>query len=502
MRFEKILILDDELIIRKSLQEFCHRKRIKVRTVGTVREALEQLQGDHGYDVMFLDVNLPDGEGTDVLESVKDVDNAPLAIMITGQGTVESAVRCMKLGAFDYLLKPFSMEQIELVLQKAAKFDRLVKVNAELSSGSTGTGKKRIIGKSEPMRMLQDMIRSVARTDATVMINGETGTGKELISHAIHLESLRRNKPFIKVNCAAVSESLIESEFFGHEKGAFTGAVSSRIGRFELADGGTLLLDEISEVSLSLQAKLLRVLQERELERVGGTKTIQVDVRIIATTNRDLLKSIEQGEFREDLYYRLNVFPIYSPALRERKEDIPLIAGSFLNEYSRKHGRKLTEFSGEAMELLLQHDWPGNVRELQNVVERAVILSHSGNVVQPKALPMEIQLLGKSFTGAVLLPNVAAQASVDEVEPETPQQPESAGDAAAPVLAAADLSVIDDAEDMTLAAVERRLILKSMEQCAGNRTQAAELMQISIRTLRNKLNQYKSEGRSEFAAYY
>lgn len=481
MRFEKILILDDELIIRKSLQEFCHRKRIKVRTTGTVKEALDQLQGDHGYDLMFLDINLPDGEGTDVLEALEGVENAPLAVMITGQGTIESAVRCMQLGAFDYLLKPFSTEQIEMVLQKAAKFDQLIKVNQELSVAAESSGTRPIIGKSAPMRGLLDLVRNVARTDATVMISGETGTGKELIAHAIHSESLRRSKPFIRVNCAAVSESLIESEFFGHEKGAFTGAVTSRIGRFELADGGTLLLDEVSEISLPLQAKLLRVLQERELERVGGTRTIKVDVRIIATTNRDLHQTIAKGEFREDLFYRLNVFPIYSPALRERKDDIPAIAGSFLAEFSRKHGRQLDGLSQSSLELMMLHDWPGNVRELQNVVERAVILSMNSKLVQPAALPMELQVLSAKTT--------PAQVTVSRPVAE----------AAEPAQA---MDLINTAEDLSLAAVERRLILHTLQQCEGNRVRASELMQVSVRTLRNKLTQYKEEGRVEFVPYF
>jgi DNA-binding NtrC family response regulator len=486
------------LIIRKTLQEYCHRKRIKVRTTGTVKEALEQLQGDHGYDLMFLDINLPDGEGTDILEALEGVEHAPMAVMITGQGTIESAVRCMQLGAFDYLLKPFSTEQIDMVLQKAAKFDRLVKVNQELTSVAESAGLRRIIGDSPPMRALQDLIRSVARTDATVMISGETGTGKELIAHAIHHESLRRAKPFIRVNCAAVSESLIESEFFGHEKGAFTGALSSRIGRFELADGGTLLLDEVSEISLPLQAKLLRVLQERELERVGGTRTIKVDVRIIATTNRDLHVSVEKGEFREDLFYRLNVFPVHSPALRERKGDIPAIATSFLHEFARKHGRKLDGFSPAALDLMMRHEWPGNVRELQNVVERAVILSLNSRSVEPAALPMEISMLqGKaSAAGATQAAAVAAQAAGD-TQPAAGAQPTSGAAAVSGVV-----DVIAEAEDMSLAAVERQLILRSLERCDGNRSKAAELMGVSIRTLRNKLAQYREEGRAEFAAYF
>ena len=503
MRFEKILVLDDELIIRKTLQEFLSRKRYKVKTAATVQEAMEQLKGDHDYDLMFLDVNLPDGEGTDILEAVQGDENAPLAIMITGQGTIESAVRCMKLGAFDYLLKPFSNDEIDIVLRKAAKFHRLVTVNQELTSETSSQGNRAIIGESPPMKSLQDLIRSVARTDATVLIEGETGTGKELVAHAIHNESLRRSKPFIKVNCAAVSETLIESEFFGHEKGAFTGAMQSRIGRFELADGGTLLLDEVSEISLPLQAKLLRVLQERELERVGGTKTIQVDVRIIATTNRDLMQSVKDGDFREDLYYRLNVFPLHSPALRDRKDDIPLISTSFLQEYSRKHGRKLESFSDEALDLLMRHTWPGNVRELQNIVERAVILSVSGNTILPASLPLEVQQLGSDRAGSSIQQTTRPESSVQPTSEVSESHVETAesGVAVGTATATKPAGLVLSGEDLSLASVERELILRCLKECGGNRTHAAEMMQVSIRTLRNKLSQYKEEGRTEFSEF-
>ncbi len=502
MRIDKILVLDDEFIIRKMLSEFLSRKRYKVRAASTVKEAVDQLQGDHDYDLMFLDINLPDGEGTDVLEAVQGSDNAPIAIMITGAGTIESAVRCMKLGAFDYLLKPFSNDEIDIVLQKAANFRRLVSVNQGLTSETSSLGNRSMIGISPPMKALNELIRSVARTDATVLIGGETGTGKELISHSIHNESLRRKKPFIKVNCAAVSETLIESEFFGHEKGAFTGASQSRIGRFELADGGTLLLDEVSEISLPLQAKLLRVLQERELERVGGTKTIRVDVRIIATTNRDLLQSVKDGDFREDLYYRLNVFPLHSPSLRERKEDIPLIAASFLQEFSRKHGRKLEGFDAKAMELLMRHDWPGNVRELQNVVERSVILSVSGSRVQPVALPLEVQQLTAGSSSAAAMPPEASSEKSAQLEPTRLAAVETAAESIHVSRPLETPGLVISGDDYTLASVERELILKCLKECGGNRTRAAEMMQVSIRTLRNKLSQYKDENREEFAEFF
>lgn len=510
MGVDKVLVLDDEMIIRRTLQEYCHRKRIKVRTVGTVAEAIKALSGDHGFDVMFLDVNLPDGEGTEILEAMEGRENSPLAIMITGQGSIESAVRCMRLGAYDYLLKPFSTDQIDMVLERTRKYNRLVQVNRALSSEGMGGGGE-IIGDSLPMARLKDLVQCVARTDATVMVSGETGTGKEMIAHAIHRNSLRKDKPFIRVNCAAVSESLIESEFFGHEKGAFTGALQSRIGRFELADGGTLLLDEISEVSLSLQAKLLRVLQEKELERVGGTKTIKVDVRIIATTNRNLEESVETGEFRQDLYYRLNVFPVQSPALRERREDVPGLARHFLGIYGRKHGRKLSGFSEPAMNALLKHDWPGNVRELQNTVERAVILSVGKSRVDIGSLPLDLQVLAsegmesetaagchnfefESSNGHSVLNNgsgrelLVAEPMVSEVS-----EAEDLSDRILPG---------SDSEDWSLEAMERRLVFETLERTEGNRTKAAELMKVSIRTLFNKINAYKKKGYEEFTPYF
>lgn len=490
MGIDKVLVMDDEMIIRRTLQEYCHRKRIKVRTVGTVAEAVKALEGDHGYDLMFLDVNLPDGEGTEILEAMEGRENSPLAIMITGQGTIESAVRCMQLGAYDYLLKPFSTDQIDMVLERTAKYNRLMQVNRELSNESASQGRA-IIGDSEAMQQLKDLIECVARTDATVMISGETGTGKELIAQAIHQSSLRKDKPFIKVNCAAVSESLIESEFFGHEKGAFTGAVQSRIGRFELADGGTLLLDEISEVSMGLQAKLLRVLQEKELERVGGSKTIKVDVRIIATTNRDLSKSIEAGEFRQDLYYRLNVFPLGSPPLRERKGDIALLAKYFLKVFCRKHGRKLQDFSEKAYRLMELHDWPGNVRELQNVVERAVILSTGRQWVDASVLPLEIQVLQPGTDSGAAVAEVMATEDAERGAPGEVQATQAG-------------MAVPEAEDadLSMESMERRLILEALRRTDGNRTKAAELMKVSIRTLFNKLNQYKKLGYSEFEAYF
>lgn len=490
MPAETVLILDDELIIRKTLQEFLTRKRHRVRTTETVEEAREVLfDSKTSFDLMFCDVNLPDGLGTDLLEEIQNMENPPVVVMITGQGTIESAVRCMKLGAFDYLLKPFSHDEIDIILGKANKFQRLIQLNQGLSSETSSTGSRHLVGESEPMERLQGLIQNVAQTDATVLITGETGTGKELISLAIHNASPRRKQPFIKVNCAAVSETLIESEFFGHEKGAFTGAVQSRIGRFELADGGTLLLDEVSEISLPLQAKLLRVLQEREFERVGGTKTIKVDVRILATTNRKLLQAVEDGTFREDLYYRLNVFPLESPSLRDRGQDVMLIAESFLKEFTRKHGRQLEGLSEATKRVLLCYNWPGNVRELQNVIERAVIMTVKGKWIEPVALPLEIQ-------------NYYAEQGGEMPAAESAAGPEPTGAVALGSPATdAPGQILDRSEDLSLASVERELILECLQRCDGNRTQAAKMMGVSIRTLRNKLSQYKEEARTEFEPF-
>ena len=311
MPIEKILVLEDDLIVRKSLEQQLRQRRYDVAAAATLAAAQEYL-GRDTFDLVFLDVRLPDGEGTDLLKAIQLRPQKPLAVMITGFGSVESAVECMRNGAFDYIIKPFSSDQIEITLKKAEEFTQLVKVNRLLSQDDEQAGPE-LLGKSQVMENLRQLIRRVGRTDATVLIQGESGTGKELVARGLYKESPRCNSPFIRINCAAVPENLIESEFFGHEKGAFTGALVKREGRFELAHTGTILLDEISEISPTVQAKLLRVLQEREFERVGGNRTLRVDVRVIATTNRLLEQSVERKEFRQDLFFRLNVVPIHVP---------------------------------------------------------------------------------------------------------------------------------------------------------------------------------------------
>jgi len=458
MAFEKILVLDDEPIVCRALQSQLRRKRYAVAAAGTIAEAERVLAGDH-FDMVFMDLRLPDGDGTQLLEKVARQQDAPFVVMMTGYATVESAVNCMRLGAFDYLIKPFSNGQIEIVIKKAEQYRHILNVAQYYSKEERET---EILGDSPAIRQVRQLIERVARTQATVLIQGESGTGKELIANEIHRQSSRAQAPFIRVNCAAISGTLIESEFFGHEKGAFTGALARREGRFELADGGTILLDEISEISPGLQAKLLRVLQEKQCERVGGNSTIQVDVRVIATTNRNLLKSVERGDFREDLYYRLNVFPIHNPPLRERKSDLPLLARAFVTRAGRKHGVHVQGLSAPALDALLAHDWPGNVREMQNTIERAVIMAGEGRLIEPATLG----LVSPGGRGA------AAQAS--------------------PVPSVG--VVIQSDEVVPLADVERSCILNALRVNGGNRTHAAEQLGIALRTLRNKLNEYRELG--------
>lgn len=465
MAVEKILVIDDEPFIRKTFEEVLRGKRYGVSSAGSIAEA-ERLMKREQFDVVFVDVRLPDGEGMSLLDRVSKGNPPPLAIMMSGFGTIESAVECMRAGAFDYLTKPFSIGQIEVLVKKAESYRQMLQVNEYLSAEVAGA--KDLVGSSTQISKLRDMLRKVAPTEATVLIQGENGTGKELVALALYHSSTRAHLPYIRVNCAALSENLMESEFFGHEKGAFTGAMERREGRFELANGGTLLLDEISEISPRLQAKLLRVLQEREFERVGGTKTIQVDVRVLATTNRDLRKAVENGDFREDLYYRLNVFPVSVPPLRERDGDIRVLSEYFLKRYSKQYNRPDLLLSSDCLAALESHHWPGNVRELQNAVERAVIMSEPGK-------PLISSLLG--------LPGLHPTALAVDVDPRVK-------DEVGLPLNAPDYSPVGDAS-VSLAELEKEHILKVLKACADNRTRAAEALEISIRTLRNKLHEYR-----------
>ena len=459
MGLDKILVVDDERAIRQALEGWLRAKRYGVSSADTLAGGDRLLRGDT-FDLVFLDLKLPDGPGIELLERIQKMPDRPQVVIMTGQATLDSAIAAIRLGAFDYLVKPFGKDNIELVIRRAEAFSQVVRVNQILSADMSDT--RDLIGTSPAFDNLREMIRKVAPTEATVLIQGENGTGKELVARALYRASGRAQSPYIKVNCAAVPENLIESEFFGHEKGSFTGATDRREGRFELADGGTLLLDEISEIPPHLQAKLLRVLQEREFERVGGTKTMKVDVRVLATTNRDLMKAVAAGEFREDLFYRLNVFPVHVPSLRERPADIPVLADHFLKRFARLHGRSIPGFSEAAAAALLQHRWPGNVRELQNAIERSVILTETAH-------PVEASTLGLTAAHAPVPSAAAAPAP----GPQSPPSPKPG----------ASLSLGD---------VEKEHILRTLESTGGNRAKAADVLQISIRTLRNKLNEYQT----------
>ena len=385
MSIEKIIVLEDDVILRKNLENQLRQRRYDVASAGTIAHAHELL-GKDTFDLIFVDVRLPDGEGTELLRELQSRPQKPLVVMVTGFGSVESAVECMRNGAFDYMLKPFSADQLEVTLKKAENFSQLLKVNEYFSHAEEDDSGYELLGQSPVMESLRQLIRKVARTQATVLISGESGTGKELVARALYRQSPRASAPFIKLNCAAIPENLIESEFFGHEKGAFTGAMNKREGRFELAHNGTILLDEISEISPQVQAKLLRVLQERELERVGGNRTIKVDVRVLATTNRRLEESVERKEFRQDLFFRLNVVPVAVPPLRDRIEDVPFLAQKFMQRFARKHGVRAAGISHNCQAAMKAHSWPGNVRELQNFVERAVILCGDSGMLEAEHL--------------------------------------------------------------------------------------------------------------------
>ncbi|RME69704.1 MAG: sigma-54-dependent Fis family transcriptional regulator, partial [Verrucomicrobia bacterium] len=457
MGLEKILVLEDEPVLRRTLEEHLRRKRYTVAAAETIARAEEFLAADD-FDLVFLDVNLPDGDGTQLLERMGRNADGPMFVVVTGNATIESAVACMRAGAFDYVIKPFSLGQIDVLLRKAESFNQLVKVNRFFTREAAGGGQTQLIGNSPAMARLRQLIAKVAPTEATVLVSGENGTGKELVANELFRRSNRADQPFIRVNCAAVSESLIESEFFGHEKGAFTGALQRREGRFELANNGTILLDEISEISPRLQAKLLRVLQEREFERVGGNKTIKVNVRVIATTNRDLTKAVERGEFRQDLYYRLNVFPIHVPPLRERIEDVVPLVEYFIERFSRKHGVRVQGLADDAVAALRAHNWPGNVRELQNTVERAVILTEDGHPIRAAALalfaPPVAEVPPVSMAAVEPSPAAGAEASAPEAQEKAdhPSAP-AGGNGAEPA----------EGPPPTLEELERRHILATLE---------------------------------------
>jgi DNA-binding NtrC family response regulator len=419
----RILVVDDEEIVIRSCLRILEGNGFQIETARDGREALQQVE-QNAYDIMILDIMMPNVSGLDVLQRVKESHPDIEVIMITGLSQIDTAVQAMKLGAFDYISKPFEPDELKLVVQRAVERRRLLQENLNLKSEISSKYRfENIIGSSPQMQAVYRLVAQCAPTNSTVLLTGESGTGKEVIARAIHYNSLRKDKPFVPVDCNSLSENLLESELFGHVKGSFTGAVANKKGMIEVADGGSLFLDEIGNFSTSIQAKMLRVLQEREFRAVGDTKTLTANFRLITATNKDLKAMIAAGTFRDDLYYRINIFPIHVPALRERKEDIPALAYHFLKAVSGELDKKVTEISEGAMSALLNHTWPGNVRELENVIQRATILTtdhviRQAHVVNIIDAPHSASDIAVPRTGDELkrLKKAAREKSVEEIE--------------------------------------------------------------------------------------
>ena len=381
MKSSRILIVDDESAIRTPLFRLFDRKGHQVLTASKIEEAKLISQSENKINLAIVDLNLPDGDGIELMTWLKANTPNCQVIILTGANTIENAIKATQKGAFHFVSKPVNLEELSAIADKALLQEKLVSENAQLRVELLRKQKSdNIIGHSENIRSVISLVERVADTDSTILITGESGTGKELIARAVHQNSSRADQPFIAINCGAIPGELLESEFFGHIKGAFTGAISNRVGRFEMADGGTIFLDEIGDLDPALQVKLLRVLQERNFEPVGSTKTISVDVRIVAATNKNLENLVNAGKFREDLYYRLNVIPIAIPSLKERISDIPLLIQHFIEQFNRSKNRKLAGMSTQAMDALTLYNWPGNIRELENLIERLAILKGQGIV--------------------------------------------------------------------------------------------------------------------------
>jgi len=410
MKDVRILVVEDELTMRETVVTYLEEQGFPVKSVMSGEDGLEALR-DGSYDIAVVDLKLPGIDGIEVLRRAHQANPGLPVIIMTAYATIENAVRAIKEGAYDYLVKPFNLEELGFIIQRIVEHRKLVEENVKLKEQlKKRYSTRNIIGTSYGMKRIFERIESVADSTATVLIQGDSGTGKELIARAIHFSGSRRDRPFTSLNCGAIPDTLIESELFGYEKGAFTGANKTKIGRFELAADGTLFLDEIGEMNLEAQVDMLRVLQEREFRRVGGTTLIKMDARIIASTNKNLEDEVKAGKFREDLYYRLNVVPIYVPALRERREDVPFLARHFVDKHKHEGKREITGISSAAMDLLLRYDWPGNVRELENAIERAVVLG-TGEQIVPADLP---ESLHRAETGGKR--TVGANLSLQEVE--------------------------------------------------------------------------------------
>jgi len=447
MKFS-VLVVDDDKLVNDLVTETLSRAGYDCTSCLSGEDALVKFKA-HSYDIVLTDLKMKEIDGITLLDRIKHISPETTVVMMTAYGTVETAVKAIKMGAYDFLLKPVTPEALEHIMTRITELLEL-RYKTRVMQRDLEHKFQNIIGKSRVMTEVFDLVRSVAEARSTVMITGPSGTGKELVARAIHYTSSRREGPFIKLNCAALPESLVEAELFGYEKGAFTDAKKTNRGRFELADHGTLLLDEISEMPLNLQSKLLRVIQEREFERIGSSSTINVDVRIIATSNRNLREYISEGRFREDLFYRLNVIPIYLPPLNERPEDVPLLTQHFIEKYNQENSKSVKRVDESTMRLFMKYHWPGNVRELENLIERAVVTAKE-DILTEDDFPTELALgkLGDDMPG-IRVP-------------------------------------------MKLEEGSKYLILKTLEKFNGNKTRAAEALGITTRTIRNKLQEYQLE---------
>lgn len=451
----KILVVDDEKLMRVSLEDKLGKEGYAVTSLSNAVEGLRVLQSIN-FDAVITDVRLPKMDGIEFLREIKKTSPDTVVIIMTAYGSIENAVMAMKEGAYDYVTKPFSLEELMIKLRKALKHKDVVAENLLLKQQILSQyGYHNMIGKCDAMKHVFEMINAVSHRETTVLIQGESGTGKELTAGAIHYNSTRKDGPFIKLSCAALNKEILESELFGHEKGAFTSAIKMRRGRFELADGGTIFLDDVDDIPLEMQVKLLRVLQEREFERVGGEDAISVNVRVICATKKDLKKLVQEGRFREDLYYRLHVVIIHLPPLRERREDIPLLVNCFMKKYTAQHRVAVLSISQEALRALTRYHWPGNIRELENAIEHAIAFCTS-DMIMPKDLPENLR------------------------EEETPSG-----------LFSIELSTIDslDLQD-TLSDAEKKLLLWAYQKTKGNQVRMSEMLRIPRTTLQNKLAKY------------
>jgi DNA-binding NtrC family response regulator len=446
---KKVLIIDDDIAMGEMCKELLKSKGYISDVSASGKDAVEKLAIDGAYSIVLTDLVMPEIDGIEVLKKIKQQNPHIAVVVMTSYGTITNAVEAMKLGAADYVTKPFKRDELIVVIEKILQLQRLEgevdRLRSELGEKYTF---KNIIGESPKIKKIFEIISDVSNTEANILIQGETGTGKELVARAIHYDSVRKNYPFVKVDCVALTETLLESELFGHEKGAFTGAIKDRIGRFRTADGGTIFLDEIGNIPITVQAKLLRVLQDCEFEAVGSDKPVKVDVRIIAATNADLEENVEKGIFRRDLFYRLNVIRIFIPPLRERIDDISILASHFLSIYSKKNRKKVDRISSEALNNLTSYLWPGNVRELENVIERAVILC-KGNVIEPVDIPL--------YQGKTVSPMELSGKPLQEL--------------------------IDQ--------VERQIIINTLKLTDSDKEKAAKILQISRAGFYNKLSKHK-----------